>query len=76
MTISTNDSNRKPEGFADGVQPNAGPVNKFDGVGAHPEVDNCTNYGDIKSGLRFQQPWQTGQGAPASSGFALGNIPD
>jgi hypothetical protein len=62
------------EGQHDGIQPSAGPTNKFDGVSAHPEVDNKTaatfNTGE------HRQPWQTGQGAPASSGFALGNVPD
>lgn len=58
------------EGQHDGVQPAAGPNSKFDGVGAHPEVDGCT---DIQfTAGRIRQPWQTGESAPASSGFALG----
>ena len=54
----------------------AGPSNKYDGVGSHPEVDNCTDQ-DIKANIRITMPWKTGQGAPAADGFALGtNRPD
>lgn len=45
--------------------------NKYDGVGAHPEVDGVTMQ-DIKAGIRIEYPWKTGTGAPASSGYALG----
>lgn len=61
------------EGQIDGVTA-AGPTNKFDGVSAHPEIDNCSDL-TFNAG-RIRQSWQTGQGAPASSGFALGNVPD
>lgn len=63
------------EGQADGIQPNAGPNSKFDGVSAHPEVDGC-------SSLAFdlgphRQPWQTGNTSTSNSpNFVLGNIPD
>jgi hypothetical protein len=64
------------EGQHDGIQPNAGPTSKFDGVAAHPEVDGKTEM-TVTAG-EIRQPWQTGQGAaPESSGFALGkNRPD
>lgn len=63
------------EGQHDGVQPAAGPTNKFDGVSAHPEVDGCADVAFTVGEIR--QPWQTGTGAPApSSSFALGNVPD
>lgn len=58
------------EGQHDGIQPSAGPTNKFDGVSAHPEVDGKTEL-TVTPG-RIEYPWKTGQGAPASSGFALG----
>lgn len=55
---------------------NAGdPTNKYDGAGAHPEVDGCTDQ-DATAGLRIRQSWQTGEGAAPSSGFALGSVPD
>lgn len=58
------------EGQHDGIQPNTGPTAKFDGVSEHPEVDGKTPLG-FDAG-QHRQPWQTGQGAPASSGFVLG----
>ena len=63
------------EGGINGVTA-AGPDNKYDGVGAHPEVDNCEGMADVRSGLRITQPWKTGEGATPSSQFALGNVPD
>ena len=62
------------EGQHDGIQPHAGPDNKFDGVSAHPEVDGKTEM-TMDAGTH-EMPWMTGQGAPASSGFVLGNVPD
>jgi hypothetical protein len=64
------------EGQHDGIQPNAGPTNKFDGVSAHPEIDGKTEM-TVTAG-EIRQPWQTGNEATSpSSGFALGkNRPD
>lgn len=63
------------EGGHDGIT-TAGPDNKFDGVGAHPEVDNCSP-DNIKANIRIRMPWQQGEGAAPASGFALGaNRPD
>lgn len=62
------------EGQHDGIT-TTGPDNKFDGVGPHPEVDGCTDM-NIAADIRIRQGWMTGGGAPAASGFALGNIPD
>ena len=62
------------EGGLNGVTA-AGPDNKYDGVGAHPEVDGCTDQ-DIKANIRITMPWKTGETGSASSGFALGSVPD
>jgi len=59
-----------PEGGTAGVTA-AGPDNTEAGACPCPEVDG-TSQMDIKANLRVTQPWKTGQGAPASSGFALG----
>jgi len=61
------------EGGHDGVTA-AGPDNKYDGVYPCSEMDGNT---DTSAPSRIRQSWQTGEGAPASSGFALGaNRPD
>ena len=58
------------------AEPTAPESNKYDGVGAHPEVDGTTDQ-DIKANIRIRQPWQQGESAAPSSGFALGpNRPD
>lgn len=63
------------EGGSDGIVA-AGPTNKYDGATAAAGVDGCTDQ-DIKANIRITQSWKTGEGAPASSGFALGpNRPD
>lgn len=54
----------------------AGPDNKYDGATAAAAVDGKTSQ-DIKANIRITQSWKTGEGAPAASGFALGqNRPD
>lgn len=58
------------EGGTPGINA-GGPDNCFDGAGAHPEVDATTPQ-DIGANIRIRQSWQTGEGAPESSGFALG----
>jgi len=63
------------EGGRDGITAQ-GPSNTYDGAGAHPEVDGCIEQ-DVKANIRISYSWKTGEGAPASSGFALGqNRPD
>lgn len=64
------------EGQHDGIQPDAGPENKFDGIVADPDTDGYGTSADPFPGkLRITQPWKTGQGAPEASGFSLGRIP-
>lgn len=63
------------EGGHDGVTA-AGPDNKFDGAGAHPEVDGCTDQ-DIKANIRIRQSWMQGEGAAPTTRFVLGDgVPD
>lgn len=62
------------EGGHDGIT-TAGPDNKFDGAGAHPEVDNKTSE-DIGANIRIEMPWKTGEGAPGASKWVLGDVPD
>lgn len=63
------------EGGSDGIVA-SGPDNKYDGVYPCSEMDGNTDQ-DVKASLRSRQSWKQGEGAPASSGFALGaNRPD